>query len=66
MTLKDARKVLGVKRNSASREIILRFRILSRKYQPDKWSYTTLHSKDVFMEKFKTIANARDVILENM
>ena len=66
IALNDARKVLGVKRNSASREIVLRFKILSRKYYPDEWSHTVSHSKDVFTEKFKTIANARDVILENM
>jgi len=66
MTLNDARKVLGVKRNSTSREIVLRFRILSRKYHPDKWSHTASYSKDIFTEKFKTIANARDTLLENM
>ena len=64
MSISDARRVLGVKRNSTNREIVLRFRMLSRKYHPDKCNHTAPYSKDVYAEKFKYVANARDVLLE--
>ena len=65
MTIRDARRILGVKRSSKNREIVLRFRILSQKYHLDKWNNTALYSKDIYTEKFKSIANAIDILLEN-
>ena len=45
-------------------EIILSFRILSRKYHSDKWHTRLPFGKDEGTEKFKEIANARDLLLE--
>ena len=64
MSISDARRVLGVKRSSTNREIVLRFRMLSRKYHPDKWNHTAPCSKDIYAETFKHMANARDLLLE--
>ena len=63
LTLEDARRMLDVGEKATRREITLRFRILSRKYHPDKWSPDRACSREVSAENFKFVANARDVLL---
>ena len=66
MTIQEAKKILSVESNYSRREITLRFRILARKFHPDKWTPESKYSKDVCMEKFKRIANARDLLMEKL
>ena len=66
MPISDARRVLGAKISSTNREIVLRFRMSSRKCHPDEWNRTAPHSKHICAEKFKHVANARDVLLEKI
>ena len=58
--------MLGIDQNASRREIILSFRLLSRKFHPDKWSDELPFSLEEGTEKFKEIANARDMLLERM
>ena len=59
-------RILGIDQNASRREIILSFRLLSRKFHPDKWSDELPFSLEEGTEKFKEIANARDMLLERM
>ena len=64
MTTQEARRILNIEGFYTKREVILRFRILARKYHPDKWTPESSYSKEICMEKFKCVANARDLLLE--
>ena len=64
LTKKEARTILGVNNLATKREITLRYRILSRKYHPDKWTPDLKYSIDICTERFKIIANARDKLLD--
>ena len=64
MTTTEARAILNVGINASRREISLKFKILSRKYHPDKL-VLGLYS-DSYAErtkKFQIIANARDLLV---
>ena len=61
----EARKLLGVRSNHTKREVVIRYRILARKYHPDKWNSSALHSKEVSTEKFKMISNAKDALIND-
>ena len=64
MSTADARNILNVGASASRREISLRFKILSRKYHPDKWSSDSCSdSYDVRTTKFQIIANARDLLV---
>ena len=63
LTPQDARRILDVGKKASRREITLRYRILSRKYHPDKWSPDRAYSREISAEKFKFVSNARDVLL---
>ena len=45
---------------------MLSFRMLSRRFHPDKWSEDLPFSIAEGVEKFKEIANARDLLLDGM
>ena len=64
MNVNLALNYLELKTNASHREIILQFRMLSRKYHPDKWNPSRNFSKEEGLEKFKCIANARDFLLD--
>ena len=49
----EARKLLGVRSNFTKREVVLRNRMMARKYHPDKWNSSAPNSKEVRVEKFK-------------
>ena len=64
MTPAEARAILNVGANASRREISLRFKILSRKYHPDKLALGL--SNDSYAtrtKKFQIIANARDLLV---
>ena len=64
MTHAEARAIMNVGANASRREISLKFKILSRKYHPDKWALGS--SNDSYAkrtEKFQMIANARDLLV---
>ena len=61
----EARKLLGVRSNYTKREVVLRYRILARKYHPDKWNSSVLHSKELSADKFKMISNAKDALIND-
>ena len=64
MTHAEARAILNVGVNASRREISLKFKILSRKYHPDKWALGSSNdSYAVRMEKFQIIANTRDFLV---
>ena len=62
----NAFHMLGIDQNASRREIILSFRMLSRRFHPDKWSDDLPFSMEEDIEKFKDIANARDMLLVGM
>ena len=59
-------RTLGIDQNASIREIVLSFRMLSRRFHPDKWSEDLPFSMVEGVEKFKEIANARDMLLDGM
>lgn len=64
MSCAETRNILNVGINALRREISLRFKILSRKYHPDKCSTDlTNNSYELFTMKFQYIANARDLLV---
>ena len=65
MSRAESRKLLGVRSNFTKREVVLRYRILARKYHPDKWNSSALHSKEVSAENFKMISNAKDALIND-
>ena len=60
----NAFRVLGVDQNASRREIVMSFRLLSRRFHPDKWSADLPFNMEEGVEKFKEIANARDLLLD--
>ena len=46
MDTRIATKILGTTRNACSREIKLKYRLLARKYHPDKWVKEYVFSKE--------------------
>ena len=62
----NAFHILGIDQNASRREIMLSFRMLSRRFQHDKWSDDLPFSMEEGTEKFKDIANARDMLLGGM
>ena len=62
----EANRALKIGNACTKREVILRFRILTRKYYPEKWSCDAPYTKAICAEKFKRIANARDLLLEKL
>lgn len=63
MTRVEARNILNVGINASRREISLKFKILSRKYHPDKWSPESSDSYSTRTKKFQIIANARELLV---
>ena len=59
----EARNTLNVSVNASRREISLKFKILSRKYHPDKWSPDSKDSYSTRTKKFQIIANARALLV---
>ena len=59
----EARNVLNVSVNASRREISLKFKILSRKHHPDKWSPDSKDSYSTRTKKFQIIANARELLV---
>ena len=64
MTRRSALLHLDLLPNASRREVIIQFRILSRQFHPDKWNTSKPFSKKEGIEKFKTIANAREFLLD--
>ena len=62
LTRANAFRVLGVDKNASRREIIMSFRLLSRRFHPDEWSADLPFSMEEGVEKFKEIANAQDLL----
>ena len=61
-SLTNTRKKLGIRREFINKEIVLRFRIPSRKYHLNKWNTSVLYSKDIRIENFQIITNTRDLL----
>ena len=64
MTHAEARAILNIDVNASCREILLKFKIISRKYHLDKQVLGL--SNDSYakrMEKFQMIVNARDLLV---
>ena len=59
-----ALQVLQLSNLATSREISLQFRILARRYHPDKWDESKSFLKDEASEKFKAISNAKELLLD--
>ena len=64
MTKTTALRHLDLLINKTRREFIMKFRILSRSYHPEKWHSSKSFSKEEGIERFKIIANARDYLLD--
>ena len=56
-------RVLGIDRSASRREIVLSFRMLSRRFHPDEWTPDFPFSIEEGIEKFKEIANAREMLI---
>ena len=65
MTLsrETAFRVLGADCNASRREIVLSFRMLSRRFHPDKWTPDLPFNIEEGAEKSNEIANARDILI---
>ena len=63
-TRKEALQTLRLSNYATTREIILQFRILARRYHPDKWDTSKPFSKEKAAENFKAIANAKELLLK--
>ena len=63
-TKSEAFRTLRLNNSATTREIILQFRILARRYHPDKWNEPKFFSKEEAIEKFKAIANAKELLLD--
>ena len=63
MSVSEARRILNVCPNASRREISLRFKILSRKCHPDKWSSDSQDTHVTRAKKFQVLVNARDRLL---
>ena len=64
MTYAEARAILNADVNTSHREILLKLKILSCKYHPDKYAldlFNDFYAKH--MEKFEMIVNARDLLV---
>ena len=57
-------RIMNLNLETSRHEIILNFRILSRRFHPSKWYEGLSFSKEEGTEKFKEIANAQDLSLE--
>ena len=60
----NVRQLLGVVRKASRREIVLKYKTLSRKHHPDKWTVDRNYPKEVSSEKFKAKENAKDALLK--
>ena len=63
ITRTEARNILNVGINASQREISLKFKILLRKYHPDKWSPDSTDSYSTRTKKFQIIANTRELLV---
>lgn len=66
MTRNDAMKILNVGIGCSDREIRRNYRLLARKYHPDKWCDRCLFTKREGEEIFKKLANAYNKLGGNM
>ena len=60
-----AKKILGTTLNACRREIKLKYRLLARKYHPDKWVEECAFSKKEAECYFKDISNAYQHLLKS-
>jgi len=60
----SALKILQLHNKATKREITLQYRFLARIYHPDKWCELKPFSRNDGAEMFKSIANARDFLLQ--
>ena len=62
MTRFEAYRVLTVTRSCSEREIRRKYRLLARKYHPDKWNEKCEFTKEVSEKIFKNLSSAYTLI----
>ena len=58
LTMNQAKQILNIDNNATRKEIRLKYKLLARKYHPDKWVQKCEFTKSQGAEYFKGISNA--------
>ena len=58
LSIEQSKKILNINNNTTQRELRLRYKLLARKYHPDKWVAKCEFTKTQGAEYFKDISNA--------